>query len=88
MGPERLTSTDQNDQAAHKSQGVLRGISLRAYVVVVLEASVPKVYPRRTLTSASTLPGSVVRTLRCEESPRKEDSVRSIANDRAVSLDC
>ncbi len=67
----------------------LREISLRAYfVVVVVEASVPKAYPRRTLTSSSTLPGSVVRTLRGEEGPHKEDSVRPIANGRAVSLDC
>ncbi len=71
-----------------KVKNLSRGIPLRAYVVVVLEASVSKVYPRRTFTSASTLPGSVVRTLRGEESPRKEDSVRSIANDRAVSVDC
>ncbi len=63
----------------------LRGISLRTYVVVVvLEASLPKIYPRRTLTSASTLPGSVLRTLRGEERPRKEDSVRPIANDRVA----
>ncbi len=33
-------------------------------VVVVVEASAPKVYPRVTLVSASTLSGSVVRTLR------------------------
>ncbi len=33
-------------------------------VVVVVEASAPKVYPRVTLASASTLSGSVVRTLR------------------------
>ncbi len=33
-------------------------------VVVVLEASVPKVYPRVTLVSASTLSGSAIRTLR------------------------
>ncbi len=32
--------------------------------VVVVEASAPKVYPRVTLASASTLSGSVVRTLR------------------------
>ncbi len=31
---------------------------------VVVEASAPKVYPRVTLASASTLSGSVVRTLR------------------------
>ncbi len=31
---------------------------------VVVEASVPKVYPRVTLASASTFSGSVVRTLR------------------------
>ncbi len=31
--------------------------------VVVVEASAPKVYPRVTLASASTLSGSVVRTL-------------------------
>ncbi len=34
------------------------------FVVVVVEASAPKVYPRVTLASASTLSGSVVRTLR------------------------
>ncbi len=34
-----------------------------AAVVVVVEASAPKVYPRVTLVSASTLSGSVVRTL-------------------------
>ncbi len=33
-------------------------------VVVVVEAKAPKVYPRVTLASASTLSGSVVRTLR------------------------
>ncbi len=33
-------------------------------VAVVVEASAPKVYPRVTLASASTLSGSVVRTLR------------------------
>ncbi len=33
-------------------------------VVVVFEASAPKIYPRVTLASASTLSGSVVRTLR------------------------
>ncbi len=33
-------------------------------VVVAVEASAPKVYPRVTLSSASTLSGSVVRTLR------------------------
>ncbi len=32
--------------------------------VIVVEASAPKVYPRVTLASASTLSGSVVRTLR------------------------
>ncbi len=32
--------------------------------VVVLEASVPRVYPRVALASASTLSGSVVRALR------------------------
>ncbi len=32
--------------------------------VAVVEASVPKVYPRVTLASASTLSGSVVRTSR------------------------
>ncbi len=32
-------------------------------VVVVVEASAPKVYPRMTPASASTLSGSVVRTL-------------------------
>ncbi len=32
-------------------------------VIVVAEASAPKVYPRVTLASASTLSGSVVRTL-------------------------
>ncbi len=32
--------------------------------VVAVEASAPKVYPRVTLASASTLSGSVVRTLR------------------------
>ncbi len=31
-------------------------------VVVVVEASAPKVYPRVTLASTSTLSGSVVRT--------------------------
>ncbi len=36
-------------------------------VVVVVEASAPKVYPRVTLASARTLSGSVVRTLRGEE---------------------
>ncbi len=36
-------------------------------VVVVVEASAPKVYPRVTLASASTLSGSVVRTLRGAE---------------------
>ncbi len=36
-------------------------------VVVVVEASAPKVYPRVTLASASTLSGSVVRTLSGEE---------------------
>ncbi len=35
-----------------------------AAVVVVVEASAPEVYPRVTLASASTLSGSVVRTLR------------------------
>ncbi len=33
-------------------------------VVVVVEASAPKVYPRVTLASAGTLSGSVVRALR------------------------
>ncbi len=33
-------------------------------VVVVVEASAPKVYPRVTLASTSTLSGSVVRALR------------------------
>ncbi len=33
-------------------------------VVVIVEASAPKVYPRVTLASASTLSGSVVNTLR------------------------
>ncbi len=33
-------------------------------VVTVVEASAPKVYPRVTLASASTLSGSVVRTWR------------------------
>ncbi len=33
-------------------------------VAVVVEAPAPKVYPRVTLASASTLSGSVVRTLR------------------------
>ncbi len=33
-------------------------------VVVVVEASAPKVYSRMTLTSVSTFSGSVVRTLR------------------------
>ncbi len=32
--------------------------------VIVVEASEPKLYPRVTLPSASTLSGSVVRTLR------------------------
>ncbi len=36
-------------------------------VVVVVDASAPKVYPRVTLASASTLSASVVRTLRCGE---------------------
>ncbi len=40
-----------------------------AVVVVVVEASAPKVYPRVTLASASTLPGLVVRTLRGGEGP-------------------
>ncbi len=35
-----------------------------AAVDVVVEASAPNVYPRVTLASASTLSGSVVRTLR------------------------
>ncbi len=34
------------------------------HVVIFVEASVPKVYPRVSLASASTLSGSVVRTLR------------------------
>ncbi len=36
-------------------------------VIGVVEASVPKVYPRVTLASSSTLSGSVVRTLRSGE---------------------
>ncbi len=36
-------------------------------VVVVVEASAPKVYPRVTLASEGTLLGSVVRTLRSGE---------------------
>ncbi len=35
--------------------------------IAVVEASAPKAYPRVTLASASTLSGSVVRTLRGEE---------------------
>ncbi len=35
--------------------------------VVVADASAPKVYPRVTLASASTLSGSVIRTLRYAE---------------------
>ncbi len=38
-----------------------------AAVIVVAEASAPKVYPRVTLARASTLSGSVVRTLRGAE---------------------
>ncbi len=34
-------------------------------VVVVVEASAPKVYPRVTLASTSSRSGSVVRTFRC-----------------------
>ncbi len=37
---------------------------LTVAVVVVVEASAPKIYPRVTLASASTLSGSVVRTWR------------------------
>ncbi len=33
-------------------------------IIVVVEASAPNIYPRVTLASASTLSGSVVRTLR------------------------
>ncbi len=39
-------------------------VALRGAVVVVVETSAPKVYPRVTLASASTLSGSAVRTLR------------------------
>ncbi len=40
------------------------GFVMWSAVVVVFEASVPKVYPRVTLASASTLSGLVLRTLR------------------------
>ncbi len=42
---------------------LIRVTSIASAVVVILEASAPKVYPRVTLASASTLSGSVVRTL-------------------------
>ncbi len=38
--------------------------------VVVVDASAPKVYPRVTLASASTLSGSVIRTLKYAELPK------------------
>ncbi len=43
---------------------LLRQTFVAVVVVVVIEASSPKVYPSVTLASASTLSGSVVRTLR------------------------
>ncbi len=52
------------------SSGKLKGVlhvhqqPVVAFVVVVVEASAPKIYPRVTLASASTRSGSVVRTLR------------------------
>ncbi len=42
-------------------------VLILAGVVAVVETSAPKVYPRVTLASASTLSGSVVRTLRDRE---------------------
>ncbi len=42
-------------------------IAVHVAVVVVVEASAPKVYPMVTLASASTFSGSVLRTLRCGE---------------------
>ncbi len=45
-------------------EAVAMTMHLAAVVSVVVEASAPKVYPKVTLASASTLSGSVVRTLR------------------------
>ncbi len=50
------------------------GVSYAVVLVVVVEASAPKVYPRVTLASASTLSGSVVRTLRGGEGLPKKPS--------------
>ncbi len=45
-------------------QGIRNVLDRHSAVAVVVEASAPKVYPRVALASASTLSGSVVRTLR------------------------
>ncbi len=47
--------------------------------VVVVDASAPKVYPRVTLASTSTLSGSVVRTVRGGEGMRHLRSLCSVA---------
>ncbi len=47
-------------------------------VIVAVDASAPKVYPRVTLASASTLSGSVVRTLSSGEGRVCEEIYSSI----------
>ncbi len=54
-----------DNRAAHSNTFLRTALlSVAVVVVVVVEASEPKVYPRVTLASASTLSGSVVSTLR------------------------
>ncbi len=63
--PERLHLCPRKEGCRRRHGGA--AVVTLSVVVVVVEASAAKVYTRVTLASASTLSGSVVRTLRGRE---------------------